>query len=143
LERIYLPQIDDGHLITLLSKQLEDVNNVALQQVQQHIDQLGKKAEAWISEGFSLQHDEHCPYCGQVTTGVALITAYQSFFSSAYTSLKREVTQYSQKITDDFSDRELLALTNIATNNDDRTKYWSDFLDSEIPKVDIEYIQKT
>ncbi|MBZ0285034.1 MAG: AAA family ATPase [Anaerolineae bacterium] len=142
LSKVSLPSNNNAELSTLLSKQLENVSTAAMQHVYQHIKELGGKSETWLSEGVTLQQNETCPFCGQSTSGVELVLAYQSFFSRAYADLKNEVARYIDRVSSAFSERDLLSLTNTITNNDELAGYWSNFLNEEFPKLDIASIQK-
>jgi wobble nucleotide-excising tRNase len=94
---VALPAIDRPQLMTLLAKQLPDLDRDAVARVKAHFQQIGDNSEQWIAEGTkriidggARQNEEFCPFCARSLTGVELVTKYRAYFGQAYRDLQRE-----------------------------------------------------
>lgn len=86
------PVFDFDSLFAALQSSLKDVHADAERVVKTHVLKLGGgTAESWLSQGQQLGDAESCPYCGQATTDLDLIRAYQTHFNAAYVALKTKV----------------------------------------------------
>ena len=86
------PTFDFDSLFTALQSSLMNVHADAERLVKEHVTKLGGgTAEIWLSQGQQLGDAESCPYCGQATTDLDLIRAYQTHFNEAYAALKLKV----------------------------------------------------
>lgn len=86
------PAFDFDSLFAALQTSLKDVHADAERVVKAHVLKLGGgTAESWLSQGQQLGDAESCPYCGQATTDLDLIRAYQTHFNAAYAALKVKV----------------------------------------------------
>lgn len=90
---VQLPSLDLTTLFEILRTAIDDIHEDAEKVVQEHVKRIDNaNAENWISQGQELEHDDHCPYCGQNLEGVELINAYRTFFNKAYEELKKKVS---------------------------------------------------
>lgn len=88
------PAFDFDSLIAALQSSLIDIHADAERVVKEHVLKLGGgTAESWLSQGQHLGDTESCPYCGQATTDLDLIRAYQTHFNDAYAALKVKVAR--------------------------------------------------
>ena len=86
------PSFDFDGLFAALESSLKNVHADAERVVKEHVAKLGGgTAESWLSQGQQLGDAESCPYCGQATTSLNLIRAYQTHFNEAYAALKVKV----------------------------------------------------
>lgn len=86
------PNFNIASLFQTLAGALENVHGDAERVVKQQITELhGGEAENWLSQGLQFNSKESCPYCGQKTTDIDLIHAYQTYFNAAYKKLKDHV----------------------------------------------------
>jgi len=86
------PAFDFDSLFAALQSSLMNVHADAERVVKEHVAKLGGgTAEIWLSQGRQLGDSESCPYCGQATTDLDLIRAYQTHFNEAYAALKIKV----------------------------------------------------
>lgn len=86
------PVFDLGALFASFGTSLQDVHADAERVVRAHVLKLGGgAAEGWLSQGQHFASGESCPYCGQNTSDVDLIHAYQTHFNAAYAALKSKV----------------------------------------------------
>lgn len=111
----------------LLGKTIDGLGQDAVQRVQRHLAEhdLGERAHAWLQYGTAHAPTDQCPYCAQDTRGLALISAYQTFFSDELKSLKTEVDELSadlDKLTPE-------KLTELITANDAEFSYWRGLCD--------------
>ena len=88
------PAFDFDSLFAALQSSLIDIHADAERVVKEHVLKLGGgTAENWLSQGQHLGDAESCPYCGQATTDLDLIRAYQTHFNDAYAALKVKVAR--------------------------------------------------
>ena len=86
------PSFDIDGLFAALQSSLKNLHADAERVVKEHVAKLGGgTAESWLSQGQQLGDAESCPYCGQATTDLNLIRAYQTHFNEAYAALKIKV----------------------------------------------------
>ena len=86
------PVFDFDSLFVALESSLKNVHADAERVVREQVEKLGGGiAESWLSQGQHLGDAESCPYCGQATTDLDLIRAYQTHFDEAYAALKVKV----------------------------------------------------
>lgn len=86
------PNFNISGLFQTLGTSLENVHDDAERVVKQQITKLhGGEAENWLNQGLQFNNKEFCPYCGQKTTDIDLIHAYQTYFNAAYNKLKDHV----------------------------------------------------
>lgn len=89
---VSIPAFNFDGFFSGLRTSLENVHADAEQVVRSHIDSLGNKnSESWLSQGRQFDDGSRCPYCGQATSGLELIKAYQTHFNTAYSDLKQKV----------------------------------------------------
>ncbi|PRX27791.1 wobble nucleotide-excising tRNase [Paraburkholderia sp. BL18I3N2] len=70
---------------TILESHFERLQEDAEAAVRKHFDaHLGRETERWVNEGLHHKPEEHCPFCGQETAGLALLQAYKDYFNQAY-----------------------------------------------------------
>ena len=79
---------------------LEGIAAEAEKLIADHISshEMEDQGQEWLSIGASFVIDETCPFCGQSTVGIALVSAYQALFSDAYNRLKDEVQAILREI---------------------------------------------
>lgn len=96
---IQLPRFDIGSINQLLQRNLSDLDSNAAAHVQEHLTKLGQRGEAWASEGIPMisaasvgTDHEACPFCLQDLQNSTIIQHYRSYFSTAYSTLKQDIT---------------------------------------------------
>jgi wobble nucleotide-excising tRNase len=141
LAKITLPSIHEFELVSLLNKTLDDISSEAIQKVQSQLVKLGENSETWIHTGLEFGLLDFCPFCGQSVTGLDLIRAYQSFFSTAYKDLKAEIDTLLRKYEKLFDESELLRITNVLAQNEELSVYWSSYISADFPSIEAEKIQ--
>ncbi|MFI3190844.1 MAG: AAA family ATPase [Methylococcales bacterium] len=84
--------IDLDNFFLILKKDIVVIEKSAEQQVLSHVCLYQPKdIKGWLSQGQQFTIEEDCPFCGQSLKGVALISAYKSYFNKEYLQLKNEV----------------------------------------------------
>lgn len=77
---------------SLLAKSLDDLHEDAEAAIDQHLERLPVGgAEPWLAEGRQYDDGMNCPYCGQATYELDIISAYRTHFNAAYTALKGQL----------------------------------------------------
>ncbi len=108
-----------------LAEKLPNLAEEAERQLRAHLAGHTKGGtEAWVSQGLGFQKDEACPFCGQSTQGLSLISAYRAFFDNAYDAFKRKLAVSEQTISTRFNERVSVGVQK--TNGDNATlwEFW-------------------
>ena len=143
LVKIQIPNIPSD-FSAVLTKQLTDIVADAESKVQQQISrhQMGHQGESWLSQGLGYVNDDQCPFCGQRIQWSDLIVAYRSYFSTAYKSLKEEVTQLSQRINDTIGEGSLSSVLQAISRNTALSEFWKQFVTVDLPEIVFPDIQQ-
>ena len=98
-DSLRLPAFDLELIKQLLRQDLPALDTATLDQVQMHLDELGQGGESWVSDGMlrisqgqDSTRTQVCPFCTQDLGESTLVAHYRAYFSSAYTSLKRTMS---------------------------------------------------
>lgn len=142
LEKISLP-VFPSDFLTILSKQLADVIADAEACVRQQIDahSMGTQGETWLSQGLGFVTNDKCPFCGQIIGANGLIAAYRSHFNAAYTQLKQEVAQLSQRISNTIGETSLNTTQQTLSGNLTLVEFWKQFSEIFVPSFDFENVR--
>jgi len=129
LQIIVLPTLPLG-MKNLLAKTLDDLSKQSEDVVRQHVERnLGSGGEEWIAQGLGYDHENQCPYCGQVTKGLPLLGAFRAFFGEGYKALKAEVTKFKENIEQLFGEAAVMELQEKISANAALIDFWSQFAD--------------
>lgn len=139
---IGLPDFDNEEIERILSSTLQDVDTAAVEQVQQHIGELGGDGETWVSEGIpriktaTEEHDDLCPFCKQGLDGVDLVTHYRAYFSNQYNELKSAIRATGIAIRDAHGKDVPAAFEREILTAVQSHEFWSKFV--ELPVIEID-----
>ena len=98
-DALVLPNADISSITAVCTRSINDIDVTAEAQVKAHLDKHNKpNHENWISTGNDFQNEDSCPYCDQPLDGIALISAYKSYFNEQYRVLKIAVTSLPQQV---------------------------------------------
>lgn len=138
LAKISLPAFPSDFL-TILSKQLDDVIADAEIRIRQQINAhgMGNQGETWLSQGLGFVASDKCPFCGQGIKASELIAAYRSHFNDAYTQLKREVAQLSQRISNAIGEASLNVPQQTLSGNLTLVEFWKQFAEIAVPPFEF------
>lgn len=96
---IELPSINIDSLFQILNTSLEGIDLKAEEKVKLHIEKHGGgEIESWLSQGAVFIKNDNCPYCEQSLDGLALVTAYRTYFNTEYKNLVKTVSSLSKGI---------------------------------------------
>jgi len=99
------PSLDIDGIFDVLALSLNDIHAEAEATVKQHILKLGQpSAESWLSQGRQYSDGVSCPFCNQDITSNDLVSAYQTHFNAAYSTLKSKVSALQQSFLNSTSD---------------------------------------
>lgn len=143
LTAVILPSIPPSFLL-ILKKQLTDISSEAEAHVRRQINNhyMGSQGETWLSQGLGFVVDEKCPFCGQVINGNDLIASYRSHFNASYKELKTQIALLSQEIGDAIGETSLNTALQAIPNNLVLVEFWKQFMEINLPLLDIEDIRK-
>ncbi|AGH98921.1 AAA family ATPase [Micavibrio aeruginosavorus] len=141
-QTLSLPEFNVDEINAVLQRDLPDVQAEAAANVQKHLAKLGKGSEAWISEGMqkiavsSAGHDkEICPFCTQDLEGSNIIAHYQAYFSDAYATLKKAITETGKAVADAHEDDIPAAFERAVRVCVQTAEFWRKFM--EVPAFDF------
>jgi wobble nucleotide-excising tRNase len=137
LTEFTLPTLPEN-LAATLARTIDDIAEDAELQVAAHLaaHQMTGHGEAWLAEGTPFIADGKCPYCGQSLEGVALIAAYRSLFSDAYSQMKTDIAALRAAVARDFGDRVTGQLTTQAATNTADLEFWQRYCTIEPAGLD-------
>jgi len=140
--QISFPVINIETLKDILSRELSDLNETAVQSVRKHFSLIGDKAEEWVSDGMDriiseVEGLEICPFCGQNISAVDLIDMYRAYFGEAYKALNEDVESHISQYGIDFSGDQLSAKQEDLNKLIDLHRFWKQFV--KVPEINIEW----
>jgi wobble nucleotide-excising tRNase len=139
---IPFPVINMETLKDILSRELSDLNETAVQSVRKHFSLIGDKAEEWISDGMDRiisegEGSERCPFCGQKIGALDLIDMYRAYFGEAYLALNKEIALHISQYATGFSGDQLSSKQADVNKVIDLHRFWEKFL--ELREIDIRW----
>lgn len=140
LAPLELPTVPSG-FEAALTKTIEDVAADVEARVREHLAIHTRAAtDAWVSEGVRYQKDDICPFCGQQTSGLALVEAYRAYFSAGYRELKKEVDTLRGQVERIGSDATAVTLARVVEQNQALTEFWKEFVSYDEPQLPLERV---
>jgi wobble nucleotide-excising tRNase len=111
--------------LEFLGRTLEDVSRDAEYIVRSHIINhlTVPGGEEWIAEGLSHTKDDTCPFCGRPVDGLALLSAYGTYFSDSYRQFQDELARYRGNAARLFSDERIELLRGQIIGNDTAAEF--------------------
>jgi wobble nucleotide-excising tRNase len=138
LAAVKLPQLPP-EFQTLMAKMLEDVSKEAEILVKQHLKTHAKPGgEQWIARGLELASGVNCPFCGQDTEGVDLITAYKAYFSTTYAAFKYDLSALRALVTSLFGDNIVPSVQLAIDRNRSLAEFWREFVAIDLPAFPLD-----
>lgn len=126
-EKLKWEEFSENQLREILNRKLEDLSTSAEKSVKAHIAScMDSSGESWLENGMGYVSENNCPFCGQDLSASQLLSAYQGFFSKAYTGLKEEISQTQQDVQDYFSQTKVLGWQKTFEKNQGLVDLWKD-----------------
>lgn len=102
------------------------------EQVERH--ELGEHWDRWLKYGIKNGNGKTCPFCNQPLSGVALINAYNTYFSEAFTKLVNERDAAISELAELLSDS---GLRSLLLSNEKDLSFWTTVREfKELPILD-------
>jgi wobble nucleotide-excising tRNase len=110
---------------SLLAEKLPALAEQAEKSLREHLaNHTHNATETWLSEGLAYQKDESCPFCGQSTIDLPLISAYQAYFDAAYQTLKDKLSDAQKCVEADFGEKVALSGQKTLGDNSTLGEFW-------------------
>jgi wobble nucleotide-excising tRNase len=110
---------------SLLAEKLPALAEQAEKSLREHLaNHTHNATETWLSEGLAYQKGESCPFCGQSTTDLPLISAYQAYFDAAYQTLKDKLSDAQKSVEADFGEKVALSGQKTLGENSTLGEFW-------------------
>lgn len=94
IKKITVPQFDMTSFFATLSNSLKDIDLEAEGKVKEHIAKHAPyELEGWLNSGINFTDGETCPFCGQNTDGLEILSAYRSYFNQEYKKLINKISE--------------------------------------------------
>jgi wobble nucleotide-excising tRNase len=140
--QIPFPVINIEALKDILSRELYDLNETAVQSVRKHFSLIGANAEEWISDGMARiisegEGLETCPFCGQNISALDLIDMYRAYFGQAYIAFNKDIELHISQYATGFSGDQLSSKQEDVNKLIDLHSFWAKFV--ELPELDIKW----
>lgn len=139
-ETLALPAFDVEAIDRVLQRDLPDLDAMAEAQVRAHVARLGGGGEEWVSDGMprvqGAGDEGTCPFCDQDLTGSALMAHYRSYFSAAYSELKREIADAADSVRRAHSGDVRAGFERVVRVAGERRAFWSRLC--QVPDVHID-----
>ncbi|NUU79717.1 AAA family ATPase [Paenibacillus xylanilyticus] len=125
-----------------LENLLDNAEDLTKQHIQQHLDPQGEK---WLEYGVSkIIEEEKCPFCGQEIKGVAVVTAFKTYFSDQYKKAIHTINHLESAFATKFAVDALLTLQKTVQTNLELIAYWNTYDAIELEcQLDWEWIRVT
>jgi wobble nucleotide-excising tRNase len=144
LQTLDIPQ-PPSKLEDILGHTLGDVSRDAEAVVKRHLTiHKMESEEDRLSTGLLNIRNNECPFCGQSTNGIDLISAYKAYFNEAYISFKQKLKQYTQLPNHHYSDDKIEILRSKIEMNTSSADVWKRYLPLTAPdlKIDVTTVIK-
>ncbi len=109
--------------------------------VRRHIHKrLDGRGEQWLRQGseYDNRAEDHCPFCGQSTTGIDLVKAYGEYFSTAYRDHVVAIERAMNDVAQQLGEKTLGAIQRRAVENSGRIEAWSDLVSLDYAKPSLD-----
>lgn len=80
----------------------------------------------WISQGHRAQSGAACPHCGQDMSGLAILEAYQAFFSGELQEQERARVRVRAEVERSFGDVARSKIRELLTSHETEQAWWGD-----------------
>ncbi|MDO8472563.1 MAG: AAA family ATPase [Dehalococcoidia bacterium] len=143
-----LPSIDLVTIEQVLQTDLATLDAAAADRVQTHLTKLGSGGEAWVGDGMtrvsrvSAGMTETCPFCAQNLQGSTLIQHYRSYFSDAYSGLKRRGSEALADLNRAHGGEVPSAFERAVRVAGEQRRFWARFCDVPELLIDTETIAR-
>ncbi|MCG7314479.1 AAA family ATPase [Priestia flexa] len=146
LTKLSLPSFDLKKFeASLAGVTLNVITNQAEELTKQHIKEiLDENGEKWLEYGVSYIENDQCPFCKQDISGVDIVTAFKTYFSSEYQKSIKFIDNLDTSFKQKFGFDTLSSLQTNLNSNLKLLSFWQNhiILDEELV-LDIEGINKT
>lgn len=141
---VTVPTFDFTALVKVAESSFEIVSANAEAIAKKHFSKHnGTSTERWVAEGLHQKPELECPFCGQPTEGVDLLTAYKSYFDNAYKDHLQRVASMKVDIQRAVSDALLLDwAASIEFNNGALSGWTSSLEQMELPYLDVQFCRE-
>lgn len=141
-KEITSPQFDLEEFKTLMVTKFEQLQDGAEELVKKHFSEhIGAETERWVSEGLLHKPEPNCPFCGQETQGLELLSAYKVYFNQAYKEHLSKVQTMKSLVTECIPSSSLSNWNGIFAFNNGALGSWVGILDFTLPSVDMKQSQ--
>ena len=142
-----LPAFDLSAIEPILQMDLDSLDISAYERVQDHLTGLGQNGEKWVSDGMHRigQVDDAnpvllCPFCVQSLDASPIIQHYRTYFSDAYSDLKRTIADILEEINGTHGEGVQAEFERRLRTIDASRQFWTRFIDPEDFTVDTSEI---
>lgn len=142
-DELYLPAFDISATEAILQRGLPELAHNATARVQAHFVKLGIGAEDWVADGMSRfgldttpRRIDFCPFCDQSLDASTLISHYQDYFGTAYTALKKEVSDAMEACDFPNESKARVEFERAVRIIVERRQFWSQFCD--VPEISLD-----
>lgn len=143
LKLLLTPELDLTGFAAVLASSFKQMQENAEALVKGHLETHGgNDAQRWIGDGQRFHVDGTCPFCGQATGGLDLISAYGTYFNEQYNQHVKRVASLPDLARSALSEATVASLRESMQGNSDRVQAWADQLTLACPPPDAKDLER-
>lgn len=141
-----LPAVGWAPFEAILKATFQQMQEGATAKIEEHFRKhYWRGIDRWVDEGrrnSAHKKLEECPFCGQSTTGLDLIKAYETYFNAAYNEHMRQVASLRSLVDAVMPSSAIDTWVNECTANRDRANGWKPQLEFEVAEPNFEKVRE-
>ena len=135
---VAIPDFDFTEILEVFTSSFESLSAQAEKMAKAHFDKHnGASTERWVSEGLNHKPHNECPFCGQQTSELELLKAYQAYFDDSYTDHLNRISGIREQVSIRAGERRIVSWKAEPEFNEGLFSVWTESLGiEELPKLD-------
>lgn len=140
-KKLTVPEFDKDYFVNqILHKTLETLSKDAETKVKEHAHNFGMPNASWLVQGRQFLGDkEVCPFCGQSTSNIDLVSSYKAYFSEEYRNFANSLKAYNG--LDVFEENRVTELVNSILMNAEIRRAFNGGITDNWPKIRIDELK--
>ncbi len=139
--KLTVPEFDKDYFVNeILHKTLETLSKDAETKVKEHAHNFGMPNASWLVLGRQFLGDKDvCPFCGQSTSNIDLVSSYKSYFSEEYRNFANSLKTYNG--LDVFEENRVIELVSTILVNAETRSAFNGGITDNWPEISIDELK--
>lgn len=140
-KKLTVPEFDKDYFVNeILHKTLETLSKDAEAKVKKHAHNFGMPNASWLVQGRQFLGDKDvCPFCGQSTSNIDLVSSYKAYFSEEYRNFANSLRAYNG--LDVFEENRVVELVNSILMNAEIRRAFNGGITDNWPEISIDELK--